>query len=165
MTLILLDPFFRDPFIPNYRWISPHRTFNWDPVQEFNLLLHTANSECQPWEQHLGTIEINPYDGQARVFCPEKLKVKLEGNEVIVQGKYCQQYGKYARPRFFMSHLHLPEDVDKDSVRCDLDEKGRLQIYGQVLNKKKSSMWDISIDINEDECVDEIKYEKKDDGA
>ena len=88
-----------------------------------------------------------PYDGKFDRLHPEELKVSLQGKEIIVRGRHG---GFGSQEKFFMSHFPLPEGVDKYSIRCDLDEKGRLQIYGQIVEKRNSDMWEIPFEMDED---------------
>uniref|UniRef100_A0A914CZR2 SHSP domain-containing protein n=1 Tax=Acrobeloides nanus TaxID=290746 RepID=A0A914CZR2_9BILA len=152
MALRLLDPFFADPFTPTYRWISPRRYY--DPLREVSHMLNMADAMMHQMEQHLGELDVTE-DGKFQYGCeiggfrPEELKVDLEGDEVVVQGEHKFQDERQSIHRTFVRKFNLPEGVDKESIRCDLDNKGRLQIYGQKLALEDSQKKKIPIELKQ----------------
>uniref|UniRef100_A0A914CAD3 SHSP domain-containing protein n=1 Tax=Acrobeloides nanus TaxID=290746 RepID=A0A914CAD3_9BILA len=149
MALILLDPLFADPFTPTYRWISPRRYYN--PMREVSHMLNMADTLMHQMEQHLGQWDVTEdekfqFGCEIDGFRPEELKVDLEGDEVVVQGEHKYEDERQTIQRTFARKFKLPEGIDKESIRCELDDKGRLQIYGQKLALEDSQKKNIPID-------------------
>jgi HSP20 family molecular chaperone IbpA len=153
MALMLLDPLFADPFTPTYRWISRRR---YDPMREVSHMLNMADALMHQMDQHLGQLDVTE-DGKFQFGCeidgfrPEELKVDLEGDEVVVQGEHKYEDERQSIQRTFARKFKLPEGIDKESIRCELDDKGRLQIYGQKLALEESQKKNIPIDLKKND--------------
>ncbi|KJH45536.1 Hsp20/alpha crystallin family protein [Dictyocaulus viviparus] len=61
-------------------------------------------------------------------FHPEELSVQLDGRELTVEGKQEQSTDDCYINRSFIRKWILPENVDLDSLRSQLDDKGHLCI-------------------------------------
>ena len=159
MALMLLDPFFADPFTPSYRWLAPRRYFDLSPMREVNRMLSVADAMMHQMEQHVGSLELTE-DGKFQYGCdvggfrPEELKVDMVGDEVVVEGEHKHEDDKQSIQRKFVRRFKLPEGIDKDSLRCDLDEKGKLQIYGQKLALPEAEKKNIPISLQQNQAVE-----------
>uniref|UniRef100_A0A7I4XTD9 SHSP domain-containing protein n=1 Tax=Haemonchus contortus TaxID=6289 RepID=A0A7I4XTD9_HAECO len=61
-------------------------------------------------------------------FRPEELNVHLEGRELTIEGKQEHKTGNSAIHRSFTRKWLLPENVDLDAIRTQLDDKGYLSV-------------------------------------
>nr|CDJ87950.1 Heat shock protein Hsp20 domain containing protein [Haemonchus contortus] len=61
-------------------------------------------------------------------FRPEELNVHLEGRELAIEGKQERKTGNSAIHRSFTRKWLLPEKVDLDAIRTQLDDKGYLSV-------------------------------------
>ena len=151
---------FSDPFTPNYRWISPRSYY--DPLRDVSRMLNIADALMHRMDQHLGQLDVTE-DGKFQYgfkidgFHPEELKVDLEGDEVVVQGEHKQQDESQSIHRTFVRKFKLPKGVDTESIRCNLDDNGVLQVCGQKLALEESQKRSIPIDLKKEE-----KENKKD---
>nr|CDJ87954.1 Heat shock protein Hsp20 domain containing protein [Haemonchus contortus] len=61
-------------------------------------------------------------------FRPEELNVHLEGRELTIEGKQEHKTENSAIHRSFTRKYLLPENVDLEAIRTQLDNKGRLSV-------------------------------------
>uniref|UniRef100_A0A7I4XTB3 SHSP domain-containing protein n=1 Tax=Haemonchus contortus TaxID=6289 RepID=A0A7I4XTB3_HAECO len=61
-------------------------------------------------------------------FRPEELNVHLEGRELTIEGKQEHKTGNSAIHRSFTRKWLLPENVDLEAIRTQLDDKGHLSV-------------------------------------
>uniref|UniRef100_A0A7I5E5E7 SHSP domain-containing protein n=1 Tax=Haemonchus contortus TaxID=6289 RepID=A0A7I5E5E7_HAECO len=61
-------------------------------------------------------------------FRPEELNVHLEGRELTIEGKQEHKTANSAIHRSFTRKYLLPENVDLEAIRTQLDDKGRLSV-------------------------------------
>ncbi|VDO55137.1 unnamed protein product [Haemonchus placei] len=61
-------------------------------------------------------------------FRPEELNVHLEGRELTIEGKQEHKTGNSAIHRSFTRRWLLPENVDLEAIRTQLDDKGHLSV-------------------------------------
>ncbi|VDO87435.1 unnamed protein product [Haemonchus placei] len=63
-------------------------------------------------------------------FRPEELKVQLEGRQLTIEGKQEHKTENSAIQRSFIRKYVLPENVDLEAIRTQLDDKGHLSVEG-----------------------------------
>uniref|UniRef100_A0AC34RMT9 SHSP domain-containing protein n=1 Tax=Panagrolaimus sp. JU765 TaxID=591449 RepID=A0AC34RMT9_9BILA len=63
-------------------------------------------------------------------FKPEELKVDIEGDELVVKGDHKEHHNGESVHRQFVRRMTLPKKSCKDSIKCDLDENGKLIVTG-----------------------------------
>ncbi|KAK6051950.1 Hsp20/alpha crystallin family protein [Cooperia oncophora] len=61
-------------------------------------------------------------------FRPEELNVHVEGRELTVEGKQEQKDANSYMERSFVRKWTLPEDVDMQAIRTELNDKGQLSV-------------------------------------
>ncbi|KAF8375038.1 hypothetical protein PRIPAC_81467 [Pristionchus pacificus] len=62
-------------------------------------------------------------------FKPEEIKVKLNGNELMIEGDYEEKTDKHGTiKRSFVRKCTLPEDTNVECLRSSLNDKGHLTI-------------------------------------
>nr|CDJ91424.1 Heat shock protein Hsp20 domain containing protein [Haemonchus contortus] len=66
-------------------------------------------------------------------FKPEELTVNLEGRRLTVEGKQEQKNDNSFMSTTFIRSWTLPEDVDLEGVKSELDDKGKLTIEGALV--------------------------------
>uniref|UniRef100_A0AC34Q9E0 SHSP domain-containing protein n=1 Tax=Panagrolaimus sp. JU765 TaxID=591449 RepID=A0AC34Q9E0_9BILA len=155
MSLLPYNPYFDGPLSPYHpakSALMPYQhplhwtPFAWHPFfnspflyQPF-AMLHAA--EQQLWQEHqkvLGQQQpaIAPngefqYRIDAPGFKPDELGVDIQGNEVVVSGQHHEKTGRN-RPgahHHFFRRFTLPQGVDPESLKCDIDDAGNLAITG-----------------------------------
>uniref|UniRef100_A0A7I4XTD5 SHSP domain-containing protein n=1 Tax=Haemonchus contortus TaxID=6289 RepID=A0A7I4XTD5_HAECO len=61
-------------------------------------------------------------------FRPEELNVQLEGRQLTIEGKQEHKTENSAIQRSFIRKYVLPENVDLEAIRTQLDDKGHLSV-------------------------------------
>ncbi|XGW23718.1 hypothetical protein V3C99_005716, partial [Haemonchus contortus] len=61
-------------------------------------------------------------------FRPEELNVHLEGRELTIEGKQEHKTENSAIHRSFTRKYQLPENIDLEAIRTQLDDKGHLSV-------------------------------------
>ncbi|KAJ1353337.1 hypothetical protein KIN20_009943 [Parelaphostrongylus tenuis] len=61
-------------------------------------------------------------------FRPEELKVHLEGRELTIEGKHQHKDDTNYMERSFVRKWTLPEDIDQEALRTQLNDAGHLCI-------------------------------------
>uniref|UniRef100_A0A914E7B0 SHSP domain-containing protein n=1 Tax=Acrobeloides nanus TaxID=290746 RepID=A0A914E7B0_9BILA len=79
------------------------------------------------------------YKVDASGFRPEEVKVDLEGNDIIITANHEEKREHESVTRHFTRRIRVPEHIQKDSIQCDLDKRGHLQItgHGDKITKPK----------------------------
>ncbi|KAH7720805.1 small HSP21-like protein [Aphelenchoides avenae] len=93
------------------------------------------DSMRQMMDMERGLGEVNLTDsGDFRWRCnvsgykPDELKVDLDGNQLVVSGEHKESREGESIHRNFTRRVVLPENVQKDTIKCHIDERGRLEI-------------------------------------
>jgi len=129
--------YWNDPIVP-VSIMLPFRSSSVD--QSFGGLDSYLTSEfrkMQELERQMIDVQMNNENGQMRFSCnvagylPEELNVDVEGNDLVIKGEHKQQEGGQSVHRTFMRRLTLPEGVHKESIMCNIDEKGCLSVQAQ----------------------------------
>jgi len=86
---------------------------------------------------HAGQLQIKDNgDFEYRVdvggFRPEEIQVNLEGDELLVQASHDERHSGEAVHREFSRRIRIPEGIQKDTIRCDMDPRGRLHVLGHT---------------------------------
>ncbi|KAI1699027.1 hsp20/alpha crystallin family domain-containing protein [Ditylenchus destructor] len=61
----------------------------------------------------------------------DELRVDLQGDQLMIQGEHQHNGERRSVHRTFKRKVALPENVQKDTVQCSMDKKGRLQVRAQ----------------------------------
>ncbi|KAI1710223.1 hsp20/alpha crystallin family domain-containing protein [Ditylenchus destructor] len=137
MSLMPFDDF--SPFGYNRR-ILPYRSSWMNPYNSpaDRLMFSALNDslgEIQQLERQLGQLEPSIDDkGDFSFRCnvqgyrPEELKVDVHGDQLVIQGEHQHNDGRQSVHRTFKRMVALPEDVLKETVQCNIDERGRLEV-------------------------------------
>lgn len=132
MSLWLYDPF---------REMSQQRQrqFGWNPLREMAELERSldhffdASTQQLHLRDHAGQV-VNDKDGfkyriDVRGFKNNEIKVDLEGEDVVIKAEHKEEHENESVQRSFLRRLTIPKDVQKEAIKCDLDENGRLVIF------------------------------------
>ena len=124
MSLWLYDPF-----------RTSHR---WDPFREMDNLVNALidNRYLMP-QADLGDMKIGKDDFTYSVnvagFKPEELKVDLDGDSLVVSAEHRESTKDESVHRSFVRKITIPKEVRKETIKCDIDDKGHLKIHGAKL--------------------------------
>ncbi|KAH7713557.1 major egg antigen [Aphelenchoides avenae] len=66
-------------------------------------------------------------------FRPEEVRVEERGDELIIEGRHSGKSaeGDSKSERTFEKRVRVPEGIIAESIRCELDDDGRLMITGK----------------------------------
>lgn len=86
---------------------------------------------------HAGQLQIKDNgDFEYKVDCggfrPEEIQVNLEGDEVLIAAKHDERREGEAVHREFTRRVRIPQGIQKETIRCDLDPQGRLHVLGHT---------------------------------
>lgn len=94
--------------------------------------------ELQRMEREMGAVDVNK-EGDFKYVCnfqgfrPSDIKVHHEGDHVIVEAER-KHHGRHEHfERSLKRMIKLPDDVDKQNVRCEFNEKGEITIHAHKL--------------------------------
>jgi len=94
--------------------------------------------KMQELERQMIDVQMNNNkNGQMRFSCnvagylPEELNVDVEGNDLVIKGEHKQQEAGQSVHRTFTRRMTLPDGVHKESIMCNIDEKGCLSVQAQ----------------------------------
>jgi HSP20 family molecular chaperone IbpA len=94
--------------------------------------------EIQRLERKLGTVAMTK-DGDFNYTCnfqgfrPSEIKVHHEGDRVIMEAESKQSGPNEHHERSIKRIIKLPNDVDKQSVRCELTDKGEMIVHASKM--------------------------------
>jgi HSP20 family molecular chaperone IbpA len=86
---------------------------------------------------HAGQLQIKDNgDFEYRVdvsgFRPEEIQVNLEGDEFLIQASHDERHTGEAVHREFTRRVRIPDGIQKETIRCDIDARGRLHVQGHT---------------------------------
>ena len=86
---------------------------------------------------HAGQLQIKEngdfeYKVDVGGFRPEEIQVNLEGDEVLIAAAHDERHQGEAVHREFSRRVRIPEGIQKETIRCDLDPRGRLHVLGHT---------------------------------
>lgn len=151
---------FRHALIPASRY---YRGF-------FNNIFDEGFRELQKLERHLGELQLNmhadsnkdlTYRCSVAGYHPEELKVDIKGNELIIQGEHKSSGDGQTLQRSFTRCFSLPPSVDKEAIRCSLNEKGELEILAPKIFIEDSKSQSIPIDFKSSSSKDNTTIDSK----
>jgi len=61
-------------------------------------------------------------------YAPEELSVDLEGEELVICGEHKAEGEGQSIHRQFTRRVLLPEAVNKETISCNIDDKGQLEV-------------------------------------
>nr|CAD2167658.1 unnamed protein product [Meloidogyne enterolobii] len=70
-------------------------------------------------------------------YTPEELQVELVGAELVISGAHKQQTINQSFTASFSRRILLPEGVHKETIQCSVDDKGLLNVSGQLMHVGK----------------------------
>ncbi|KAH7723463.1 small HSP21-like protein [Aphelenchoides avenae] len=136
MMVPFLDDFERS-LLPRRRaysrgWLSPLTP----STDVFDRVVDNAMRELHELERQLGDVSTDEgnFNWQCNVngYRPDELKVDLEGDQLVVRGEHRDAREGETVFRSFERRMTLPEGARKEAIRCDLDNRGRLNITAPV---------------------------------
>ena len=113
-------------------------------------VLNEGFRELQKLERHLGELQMDlnedpskgyTYRCSVAGYCPEELKVDVEGNELIIKGEHKSSGEGQSLQRCFTRRFTLPQDINKEDIQCNINEKGQLEVVApklQSVEQKKT---------------------------
>uniref|UniRef100_A0A914Q8B0 SHSP domain-containing protein n=1 Tax=Panagrolaimus davidi TaxID=227884 RepID=A0A914Q8B0_9BILA len=150
MSLWLYDPF---------RAASSHRQYN--PLNELAQIerqldhFFDAPSQQLRLRDHAGQLSHDEnglkYRIDARGFKPEELKVDIEGDHIVVRAEHKEEHDGESVHRSFIRSVAIPKDIQKEGLKCDLDEAGRLVITAPKAGLPDSQKRSIPIEFKKSE--------------
>lgn len=116
-------------------------------------ILNDGFRNLQALERELGEFGVDGTDNGKRLnfrcnvagYRPDELKVDLEGNELVISGEHKDDSEGQSIHRTFVRRITVPEHIVKETIKCDLDEKGRLTVLGQSKDVPASQKQSIPI--------------------
>ena len=121
-------------------WLyDPFRTSRrWDPFHEMDNLVSALLDDRQLMPQaELGNMKVGKDDFTYSVnvagFKPEELKVDLDGDSLVISAEHRESSKDESVHRSFVRKLTIPQEVRKETIKCDIDDKGHLNIHGAKL--------------------------------
>jgi HSP20 family molecular chaperone IbpA len=94
--------------------------------------------EIQRMERELGAVDISTngdfnYTCNFQGFRPSEIKVHHEGDRVIMEAESKRNGRNEHYERSIKRIIKLPDDVDKQSVRCELTDKGEMIVHASKM--------------------------------
>ncbi|KAL3093819.1 hypothetical protein niasHT_021648 [Heterodera trifolii] len=132
----MLSPFSYDPF--NRRSLWPVTTIVGNVLSPFRQLERELDhffDGMQPMlRDHVAQLNVSnkgdfTYKVDVGGFRPEEINVEVVGNEIVVNGEHREQNDNESVHRQFSRRVLIPEGIQKESIKCELDG-GRLLISG-----------------------------------
>jgi len=89
------------------------------------------------------------YKVDASGFRPQELKVDVEGDDLVVRGEHREENHGEQVERTFFRRVRLPEGIHRDSVKCEMDERGRLTVCGARTAIEQAQRRSVPIDFKQ----------------
>ena len=167
MSLMPFDDIWFAPSSYVYRQPQRRRQGQWGVLPYGGVISNVLNEglrEMQRLERELGTfgpsgdLGISGQDGNNYSFkcnvagyAPEELSVDLENDELVVSGEHKQQGDGQTLHRTFVRRVALPGGFERDSINCNIDEKGQLEITAKPKGLPASQKTNIPIGFRQSE--------------
>uniref|UniRef100_A0A183C1R2 SHSP domain-containing protein n=1 Tax=Globodera pallida TaxID=36090 RepID=A0A183C1R2_GLOPA len=129
MSLLPYNLFYRRALLPSIG----HSLFA--PLEQMERELDHFFDGVQPQlRDHVAQLTMSDsgelsYKVDVSGFRPEEINVELKDNEIIVEGEHREQNQGESVHRQFSRRVLIPEGIQKESIKCELDG-GRLCITG-----------------------------------
>jgi len=94
--------------------------------------------ELQRLEREMGAVDVDKtgdfkYTCNFQGFRPSDIRVHHEGDQIVLEAE-SKQSGRHEHyERSVRRMIKLPEEVDKESVRCEWNEKGEIVVRASKL--------------------------------
>lgn len=72
-------------------------------------------------------------------------QVNVEDNDLVITGEHKDSGDQQSVHRTFMRRIKLPETIHKETIECNLDEKGRLEVTANHKDTPKVTRQSIPI--------------------
>ena len=149
MSLLLWDPFdnnyssrrqlfpFGGGFNRRQQYLSPFDLMEHQIDRSMAMMDRLFDNDMNiQLRDHVGKLAMNEkgeftYKVDASGFRPEELKVELQGNEIVLQGEHKEQNDGESVHRQFIRRVLIPDQIQRESIKCDLDNRGRLCVSGK----------------------------------
>jgi HSP20 family molecular chaperone IbpA len=94
--------------------------------------------EIQRMERELGAVDMTKngdfnYTCNFQGFRPSEIKVHHEGDRVIMEAESKRNGRNEHYERSIKRIIKLPDDVDKQSVRCEMNDKGEMIVHASKM--------------------------------
>lgn len=167
-------PLFDDYLFPERR---PSHYYSMVPNRSIlSNVLNEGFRELQKLERHLGELQgglnLDPtkgytYNCSVAGYCPEELHVDVEGSELVIKGEHKSRGDGQTLHRCFTRRFTLPQDINKERIECNINEKGQLEVVVPKLDsieKPKSQSIPIGFKSSTNQKPSEDNQEKKENG-
>uniref|UniRef100_A0A915CVJ3 SHSP domain-containing protein n=1 Tax=Ditylenchus dipsaci TaxID=166011 RepID=A0A915CVJ3_9BILA len=94
-------------------------------------------------------------------FRPEEMNVNVEGDDIIVQGQHKSGNEDEQVQRSFYRRVRIPQGIHRESIQCNLDERGRLYVTGKKLQKDQEQSRSIPIGFKKSEALTDMSSDKQ----
>jgi len=89
---------------------------------------------------HAGQLQIKDngdfeYKVDVGGFRPEEINVNMEGDDILIAAAHDERRPGEQVHREFSRRVRIPEGIQKDTIRCDLDGRGRLHVLGHTTSQ------------------------------
>jgi HSP20 family molecular chaperone IbpA len=143
MSLIAFDDFFYPTHRPVVRRCG-HSPSHYEPYGLFAHLMNDSFGQLQQLERQLGELQRpeatngkgdggKEYSFKCSVagYHPEELTVDVQGDELLISGEHSQKGEGQSIHRTFKRCVTLPQDVHKESIQCNINEQGQLEVRAE----------------------------------
>lgn len=131
--------FDRFPFPPSwyfdpFRQMVPHTHRFPRPMNPFAMLDHFFDDNFNfQVRDNAAKVNINEageltYQVNISGFHPNELSVEMEGDDIVIQGEHKEQKDAESVHRKFIRRFRIPEGIQKDTIKCEIDPKGFLTV-------------------------------------
>nr|CAD2201777.1 unnamed protein product [Meloidogyne enterolobii] len=117
-------------------WAGHRRHWMADPLEQMDRWMQSIDRYFDDrvgfqMRDHAAQMKIEPngdftYKVDASGFRPEELKVEVHGNEVVISGDHREENQGESVHRQFVRRVYIPEGVKQETVKCEMDNAGRL---------------------------------------
>ena len=86
------------------------------------------------------------YRIDAHGFKPKELNVDVEGDQLVVSAGHKEENNGTSVHRSFVHRVAIPKNIQKEALKCALDESGRLVITAPIIDQFESQKRSIPIE-------------------
>ena len=134
------------PFHHRHHILNPVQRYThgncWPTPNYDGLLAEVLNEGFRGLQQmerelgHVGSVETpeTTKEGGFKFTCsvagyaPDELSVDLEGDAMVISGEHKAESEGQSIHRHFTRRVLLPDSVNKETISCNIDERGQLEV-------------------------------------